>query len=110
MSAAVAIMNRKYARPALLQELPGSIGVSASHLQRLFKKSTGQTPKKYLQRLRISKATALLSKTAMNVIDVGLAVGFANLSSFYAAFRDVTGLSPTQYRHMSGNSPGDRAI
>jgi AraC family transcriptional regulator len=37
------------------------------------------------------------SKPAPSVTDVGLTVGFSEASSFAAAFRKATGLTPTTY-------------
>jgi AraC family transcriptional regulator len=40
----------------------------------------------------------LLAKPAPSVTDIGLTVGFSETSSFTAAFRKTTGLTPTTYR------------
>jgi AraC family transcriptional regulator of adaptative response / methylphosphotriester-DNA alkyltransferase methyltransferase len=92
------IMLREYVSPVLVRELPLRIGVSSSHFQRIFKKIVGKTPKQYLQQLRIGKAVELLDSSTMNILDICIASGFANLSSFYVAFRSETGLSPREYK------------
>lgn len=97
------ILNQEYANPDLLHELPLRIGISSSHLQRLFKKAVGQTTKEYLQKLRITKAAELLVRSNLSNIDVCMESGFANLSTFYVAFRSETGLSPKEYRQEQGN-------
>lgn len=95
---ACAIISQEYDKPALLQELPVRIGISLSHFQRLFKKEVGLTPKEFLQKIKITKATELLIGSNMSTIDICLASGFASMSSFYVAFRNQTGLSPQEYR------------
>lgn len=97
------IMIREYENPDLLRALPFRIGISASYFQRLFKQTIGQTPKEYLKKLRITKATELLCSSTMSNIDICMATGFANLSSFYVAFRSETGLSPKEYRQERSN-------
>jgi len=40
---------------------------------------------------------ALLAKQSPSVTEIGLAVGFSETSSFTAAFRKITGVTPTAY-------------
>lgn len=108
IATALTIIKREYLKPRLLPELPKRIGISMSHLQRLFRQHTGHTLKWHIQQRRITQAAMLLRDTAMSVIDVGLTVGFASPSSFCAAFRGVTGLSPTAYRRRQGNQAVSR--
>lgn len=57
-----------------------------------------------LRRLRMVRAVELLSNTEDAVIQVAYGVGYASLSAFTKAFRDFTGLTPTQFRarHRAG--------
>jgi AraC family transcriptional regulator of adaptative response / methylphosphotriester-DNA alkyltransferase methyltransferase len=103
------IFRTEYSDSRLLEVLPVRVGVSASHLQRTFKKHTGFTPKEFLQNLRIQKAQELLVVSEMDNIGVCYAVGFRSLSCFYAAFRMKTGISPRKYRiknYQSSNLGG----
>lgn len=92
------ILRREYDNPDILDELPGRVRVSPYHLQRLYKKHTGFTPRSYLQRIRIDRAKALLSENGMNNTEICYAVGFQSLSRFYEAFRRIMGVSPRKYR------------
>lgn len=92
------ILRREYDNPDILDELPGRIRVSPYHLQRLYKKHTGFTPRSYLQRIRIDRARVLLSENGMNNTEICYAVGFQSLSRFYEAFRRIMGVSPRKYR------------
>jgi AraC family transcriptional regulator of adaptative response / methylphosphotriester-DNA alkyltransferase methyltransferase len=95
---AVRILTAEYADPQILAALPGRVGASPAHLQRLFKQQTGRTPRVFLQDWRIRQAAALLAGTKLNITEICLAVGFESLSSFYAAFRSITGAAPGSYR------------
>jgi AraC family transcriptional regulator len=46
---------------------------------------------------RIGRAKALLAKSTCSLTDVALTVGFCETSSFTAAFRKATGLTPSAY-------------
>ena len=81
-----------------LEYLAAAYGYSAYHFQRVFKEVVGETPKRYVQRLRMEKAAYKLWITQQSVIDVGLAVGFKNHETFTRAFRRFYGTSPRDFR------------
>ncbi|MEO1547669.1 MAG: AraC family transcriptional regulator [Bacteroidota bacterium] len=70
---------------------------SKFHLQRLFKRYYGQTPKQYMIDKRIAKAKEHL-KTGMSVTETCFAVGFESLGSFSKLFKTKTGKSPSQFQ------------
>ena len=72
--------------------------LSAFHFSRAFKQSFGMPPHRYLTSRRIERAKMLLANDTTSVTQVGVAVGFAETSSFTTAFRKHTGLTPTLYR------------
>ncbi len=85
----------------LAEELPLSaladlVGLSSFHFARAFKRSFGVPPHRYHTGRRIERAKVLLAERS--VTDVASAVGFAETSSFSAAFRRATGASPREFR------------
>ena len=85
------------ADPISLADLAELVGLSTYHFCRAFKQSFGIPPHRYHTSRRIDHAKALLSKPAPSVTKIGLTVGFSETSSFTAAFRKATGLTPTAY-------------
>ncbi|MFA6289498.1 MAG: helix-turn-helix domain-containing protein [Opitutaceae bacterium] len=81
-----------------LDGLAAQVKLSKFHFQRLFKKATGVSPSRYQLNLRMDAARRLLRETDKGVVDVGLALGYANPSHFAQLFRRETGLSPSDYR------------
>lgn len=67
-------------------------------LLRRFKKSTGDTPQAYLQKLRIETAKRLLESKDITFSEVTWKVGYVDVSSFHKAFKLETGLTPMDYR------------
>ncbi len=74
------------------------LGVSTSHLQRLFKQQNGLTPTQYITGIRVAKAKELLTQSGLSVLEIALATGFKSLSRFYKCFKEQTGLPPNVYR------------
>jgi len=80
-----------------LATLAGLARLSPYYFCRAFKQSLGLPPHRYHTRRRIERAKALLAKQSPSVTEIGLAVGFSETSSFTAAFRKITGVTPTAY-------------
>ncbi|MFP2996851.1 AraC family transcriptional regulator [Spongiivirga sp. MCCC 1A20706] len=70
---------------------------SKYHLQRLFKRYYGQTPRQYLIEKRIEKSKEHL-RNSMTVTETCFAVGFESLGSFSKLFKTKTGKSPSQFQ------------
>lgn len=91
-------MEQAIADDLTVAELARMVGMSRHHFSRAFKAATGYPPYEYLTRRRVERAKAFLSDDGASVMQVALMVGFANPSQFAAAFRRVTGFSPTAWR------------
>ena len=85
-----------------LAKLAQLIQLSPYHFCRAFKQSFGVPPHRYHTRRRIDRAKALLADPNESVTSVGMAIGFSETSSFTAAFRKVSGMTPTEYRRGLG--------
>jgi AraC family transcriptional regulator len=81
-----------------LLSLAQLVRLSPFHFSRAFKQSFGMPPHRYLTWQRIERAKALLGERRLSVTEIGLDVGFSETSSFTAAFRKLTGETPTAYR------------
>lgn len=75
-------------------------GISASHLMRAFKQTTGHTVHAFVESVRLEKARRLLSETALPIKAIAAALGFSTASSFSFAFRRATGGTPATYREQ----------
>lgn len=80
-----------------LATLAGFVRLSPYHFSRAFKQSFGVPPHRYHTSRRIEHAKLLLEERTRSVTDIGLTLGFSETSAFSAAFRKVTGLTPTSY-------------
>jgi AraC family transcriptional regulator len=76
--------------------------LSSFHFCRAFKQTFGMPPHRYHTDRRIEHAKDLLAERKRTVTDIGLSVGYSETSSFSAAFRKSTGLTPSAYRRSIG--------
>ena len=98
---AVNFMNEHLNRKVTERELADMTGVSPQHLCALFKNELGETPVRYLNRLRMEKARELLEDndaSALSIKEIAAKVGCRDLSHFVRDFQQRFGLSPRRYR------------
>jgi AraC family transcriptional regulator len=76
--------------------------LSPYYFCRAFKQSFGIPPHRYHTNRRIEHAKALLAQRDVSVTDIGMSVGFSETSSFSAAFRKATGVTPSSYHRSLG--------
>ncbi len=81
-----------------LATLAQLVRLSPHYLCRAFKRSFGIPPHRYHSNRRVERAKVLLANPTHSVTDVALTLGFSDTSSFTAAFRKMTGATPTAYR------------
>jgi len=81
-----------------LDEMAHSVGLSTAHFARMFRKSTGQTPHQFVLRQKLERAKSILRDPDARVLDVAVSCGFKTQQHFAQAFREVLGVSPTEYR------------
>jgi AraC family transcriptional regulator of arabinose operon len=88
-------------RPHSLQSLATSVGVSVSHLMRLFRGKLGLTPIQFIERERITRAKQMLELTPLTIQAIAWEVGYEDPFYFTQRFKKQTGLSPRAYRTKS---------
>ena len=85
-----------------LLELSALVHMSPYHFARLFKRSTGLPPHRFLVRCRIDEARALLGARTESIAEISRSVGFRTSSHFTTTFRRITGTTPSGYRRAAG--------
>jgi AraC family transcriptional regulator of adaptative response/methylated-DNA-[protein]-cysteine methyltransferase len=85
-----------------LEELAGAIGRSPSYFHRLFKVTTGLTPKDYAVAHRANKVRQGLA-SGSSVTEAIYDAGFSSSGRFYEKSTDMLGMTPSQYRAGGAN-------
>lgn len=92
-------IDQAYTEPIDLDEIAGEASFSKYHFVRLFAMAYGQTPRQYLQRVRIEAARRLL-EAGVSVSQTCGQVGFDSLTTFSGLFKRLTGQSPSEYQRF----------
>ena len=85
-----------------LDALATRVGRSSSHFHRLFKATTGLTPKEYADAHRAARIREGLMKNT-SVTEAIYDAGFNSSGRFYEKSKELLGMTPTQYRTGGAN-------
>ena len=80
------------------EDLAAAVGLAPRSLARRFEDETGMTWRAVLRRMRVLRAIEELAAGDDPVTRIAFTVGYASLSAFNAAFRQLTGRTPSEYR------------
>ena len=97
------VIGENMDNPDLDQQLLCSeLGMSRAALFNKMKAITGSGAKEYITKLRLEKAKSLIENTNLTIAEISEKTGFASQSYFSTAFKNYTGMTPSQYK-KSGN-------
>ncbi|QHT59652.1 helix-turn-helix transcriptional regulator [Paenibacillus lycopersici] len=94
-----AYIEGNYPNPDLsLDHLSDKFAIHAKNISKLFKEEAGCNFVDFLIGLRMDKAKQLLLSTDKSLQEISGEVGYFNYNSFNRAFKNVAGMSPSDYR------------
>lgn len=85
-------------RPLSVDAMARRAGYSTAYFSRAFAAVVGDTPANWLAGRRVARAMERLSGTEEHLLDISLACGFQDRTTFGRVFRRQTGRSPSQFR------------
>lgn len=80
-----------------VEQVAAEVGVSRVHLHRKLRELTGETSRDFIRNLRLKKAAEMLAEKKYAISELADAVGFKSTSSFTTAFKNLFGVSPSEY-------------
>ena len=75
-------------------------GISKDYFSRIFRSVTGMNYSKWLNMVRLDKATGLLADRDRTMTEIAMLSGFQSISSFNRVFRAEKGMAPGEYRTL----------
>ena len=98
VSAIATYLEHHYRESITLDEISMHCGMSKYHMCRLFKAEMGCSIFYYLKRYRVEIVKRYLRHSDMNISEIADLSGFDTHSSMYRCFRELEGMSPSEYR------------
>ncbi|GAA1880837.1 AraC family transcriptional regulator [Streptantibioticus ferralitis] len=105
----IAVMRDRLAHPLTLADIAAEVHLSVYHFIRVFREATGETPHRFLTRLRIEQARRLLDGTDLTIGQIAERCGFSSAGSLSSAFLVHVGVRPSVYRKISSTGEQSRA-
>ncbi|HEX9063392.1 MAG TPA: AraC family transcriptional regulator [Clostridia bacterium] len=93
-------IHKNYKRDIDINMLAEHVGLSYSHVRKIFNDETGENILNYINNLRIEEAQRLLRQTSMNINEIALSLGYNNNQSFNRFFKKYVGITPGEYRNI----------
>lgn len=91
-------INKNYYKDLNLAIVSNEVSLNYSYFSQLFKEYTGENFVNYLKKIRINKAKELLRESNYKIYEVAQKVGYEDSKQFTKIFRNITGVSPVEYR------------
>jgi len=88
-------------RPISLKEISRHIGLSAGHLNSIFKHETGTTIHQVVINRKLGTACRYLRQTDRTIKDVAALIGYDSVNYFHLQFKKKYGMTPLQYRQTA---------
>jgi AraC family transcriptional activator of mtrCDE len=95
---AVSEMVARPQAPHSIETLSCASALSRSAFMLRFTKALGASPMTILRQMRMRQAKILLAIDGLSIDQIAQAVGYANRTSFFRAFRNAHGIDPSEYR------------
>jgi transcriptional regulator GlxA family with amidase domain len=96
-------------RPIRSSELAAVVRLNPCYFSRAFRESFGDSPLRYVTRLRVERAQRLMLSTGEPLSQIALDCGFADQAHFSRLFRRVTSYTPRAWRRARIGAPAARS-
>jgi transcriptional regulator GlxA family with amidase domain len=105
---AAALIRDQPTRPWTLQALAREVGMSRTLFTTRFRTVTGESPMRYLAKVRLAQAAGYLRTADLSIEAIAMRTGYGNDASLSKAFKRELGISPGAYRRSPRRSRRSR--
>ena len=94
----IQFIEENYARDISLADIASAGNLSPFYINKAFKTVLGDTPIRYLTKIRIRCGMCQLCDTDLSIDEIARQCGFQNANYFAKVFRKYVNMSPTDFR------------
>jgi transcriptional regulator GlxA family with amidase domain len=98
MRRAICLITTDLSHTITIRDIAQSVNVSFSHFTHLFLRETGSSPGKLLRASRMLAAQRMLETSNPSIKEVVSQAGFGDESHFLRDFKEIHGVTPSEYR------------
>lgn len=102
--AIIAFIRENFRHDFGIDTVADHVGLSYSHVRKVFQEKIGDSIVDYVNSLRISEAQRLLTDSDQGLSEIARQVGYNNAQGLNRHFRKQTGVSPGEYRKQRRSS------
>jgi two-component system, response regulator YesN len=103
---ALMYINLHFNESINLQSVADQIGFNRTYLAKKFKSEINLSVIDYIQKKRIDEAKFLIDLGRLSTTEIGLQVGFSSYNYFCKVFKEITGMTATEYKRNKKREAG----
>ncbi|HTV39590.1 MAG TPA: AraC family transcriptional regulator [Candidatus Sulfotelmatobacter sp.] len=96
-------LRTRCSEPWTLDSMAAACRLKRTQFETLTKELTGDAPTVLLNRFRVRQSQASLKNNDKNITEVAFEAGFGSSQYFARVFRNMVGMTPSEYRRQRGN-------
>ncbi len=97
ISNSLTYISAHFKEPLRIGKLAEMCHISENYYRRLFHEQTGNSPKSYINKLKISAAESYIKSGYYSMGEISDMCGFSDQKQFCTVFKSVTGHTPSEY-------------
>ena len=99
MKEMIEYIYQNYTRDIGIKDVSDYVGLSYSHVRKIFKDQIGENIIDYINNIRINEAKKILAQMDICIKDIAMNLGYNNAQSFIRFFKKKEGITPGEYRN-----------
>jgi len=106
-------VNENFDDPELgVASIAHNLDMAENYISTFFKQNKNENLSAYIERIRLDTAVQYITGRQLSIKEISVKVGYANLNTFYKAFKRRFGIPPKQYQQniISSAAEDEEAI
>lgn len=95
---AISFIEQNFQNDITVEDIASACSLNRSYFGKIFHDAVGKSPQQFLLNYRMIKAAELLKLSQLSIGEISNSVGYANQLHFSRAFKNIYGVSPSEWR------------